>query len=133
MENIWNQIIIIVGILCVVLGILNVYNTFISGVSISNTGTIGNGYFIFLFILGFIMIYYSRASTKLHRNEEEKFNFRVTDSHNNCLKCKCCDPTSLTECKFFNIQIDENHVCDLLEPQLEEQELKDQNNMISNI
>lgn len=132
MENIWNKVIIIVGILCVFLGILNIYYTFISGVSTSNTETTGNGYFIFLIILGFIMIYYSRASVKLHRNEEEKFNFRETDSHDNCLKCKCCDPKSLTECKFFHIQIDENHVCDLLEPQLEEDELKDQNNMITN-
>ena len=132
MENIWNRIIIIVGILCVFLGIFDAYNTLTSGVTTSNSGNIGNGYFLFLFILGFILIYYSRTSLKLHKNEEEKFNFRETDSQDNCLKCKCCNPKSLTECKFFHIEIDENHVCDLLEPQIEEKMLKNQNNVIIN-
>ena len=130
MQNIWNRIIIILGILCIVLGILDVYNTFSSGPS--NTVNIGNSFFIFFFILGFLLIYYSRTSLKLHDHEENKFNFRETDSHDNCLKCKCCDPKSLTECKFFHIEIDVNHVCDLLEPQIEEEMLKDQDNMITN-
>ena len=68
----------------------------------------------FFIILGFLLIYYSRSSLKLHKDEEEKFNFRYTDSVDNCLKCKCCDPKSLSNCKFSHIEIDENHVCDLL-------------------
>ena len=129
MQNIWNRIIIILGILLIVLGILDVYNTINSGLLTLN---MGNGYFIFLFVLGFLLIYYSRTSSKLHNHEENKFNFRETDSTDNCLKCKCCDPKSFSECRFFHINIDVNHVCDLLEPQLEEEMLKDQNNMITN-
>ncbi|MGB7968691.1 MAG: hypothetical protein WCF28_03835 [Methanobacterium sp.] len=132
MKNIWNKIIIIVGILCIILGVMNGYSSFISAATISNTGNIGNGFNLFIVILGFIMIYYSRASLKLHTNEENKFNFRETDSKDNCLKCKCCNPKSLTECRFFHIEIDENHVCDLLEPQIEEEMLKNQDNVIIN-
>jgi hypothetical protein len=131
MKNIWNKIIIVVGILCILLGIMNGYSSLISGALISNTGNMGDGFNLFIVILGFIMIYYSRASLKLHKNEQSKFNFRETDSHDNCLKCKC-DQKSLTECKFFHIEIDENHVCDLLEPQIEEEMLKNQNNVIIN-
>jgi len=131
MNNNWNKISIILGILCIGLGIMDGYNNLISGELISNPGTVGNGFDLFILILGFLLIYYSRASVKLHKNEEEKFNFRETDSHDNCLKCRCCDPKSLTECKFFHIKIDENHVCDLLEPQLDEEMLKDQSNVIT--
>ena len=132
MKNGWNRIIIVLGLLLIVVGVITGYNDLISGNSTSNNGLQENGFELFMVILGFFLIYYSRTSLKLHKNEEEKFNYRETDSKDNCLKCKCCDPKSLTKCKFFHIEIDENHVCDLLEPQLEEEMLKEQNNMVSN-
>jgi hypothetical protein len=105
MKNGWNRIIIVLGLIFIVLGIITGYNDLISGYSTSNYGLQGNGFELFIVILEFFMIYYSRASLKLHKNEEEKFNFRETDSHDNCLKCKCCDPKSLTKCKFFHIEL----------------------------
>ena len=125
----WNRIIIFVGILSIGY-IINGNNNVSSGDWISNTIQ-ANGFDLFILILGFVLIFYFRASLKLHKNEEEKFDFRETDSDENCLKCRCCNPKSLTDCKFFHIKIDEHHICDLLEPQIEEEILKEQNKAIN--
>lgn len=132
MKDIRNEILFVVGILCAFYGIINVYNDLVLGYLTLLDVLQGYGFDTFMGILGIVLIYYSGTSLKLHNHEENRFNFRETDSHDNCLKCKCFDPKSLTECKFFHIEIDENHVCDLLEPQIEEEMLKDQNNMITN-
>ncbi len=126
----WNRIVIFVGILCIGYIINGSANTS-SGNVISNT-LYHNSFELFILILIFILISYYWTSFKLHKNEEDKFNFRETDSMDNCLKCECCDKKSSTKCKFFHIEIDENHVCDLLEPQIEEESSKNQNNMINN-
>ena len=58
-----------------------------------------------------------------HRKRAEKFNFRETDSDNNCRECSRFDMNSYdgfeADCKFFHIKTDEDHVCDLLKPQLD--------------
>jgi hypothetical protein len=132
MIDIRNIILFAVGILCAFFGIINVYADLVSGYLTMFDVLQGRGFDTFMGIIGILLVYYSTTSLKLHRNEDEKFNFRVTESDENCLKCRCCDPKTLTDCKFFHIKIDENHVCDLLEPQIEEEMLNKQNNAISN-
>jgi hypothetical protein len=128
MKDIRNIILFVIGITWAYFGIINVYNDLVSGYLTLFDVIQGNGFDTFIGIVGIFLIYYSATSLKLHNNEEEKFNYRITDSDENCLKCKCCNPKSLTDCKFFHIKIDEHHVCDLLGPQIEEEILKEQNN-----
>ena len=58
-----------------------------------------------------------------HRKRAEKFNFRETETDNNCRKCSRFDMNSYdgfeADCKFFHIKTDEDHVCDLLKHQLD--------------
>ena len=68
-------------------------------------------------------------------NEAKEFNFRETDNDDNCSKCNRFDKKSFDEfeanCKFFNIKTDENHICDLLQPQLEEESISNQTEDVS--
>ena len=54
----------------------------------------------------------------LNKHEEaDKFDYRETNKEDNCTKCKYYDSeydeSAKGTCKFFHINIDENHICDL--------------------
>jgi hypothetical protein len=78
-----------------------------------------------IFILGLILVLYNLARllglfsfmNKNHKDEACKFNFREINYGNNCSKCKYYNIKSVEAdnfaCKIFNIETDENHMCDL--------------------
>ena len=67
--------------------------------------------------------------------EAKKFNFRETNNDNNCSKCNRFDKKSFdgfeANCKFFHIKTDENHICDLLQTQLEKKSIANQTGYVS--
>jgi len=66
---------------------------------------------IIIIIIGLIWMYFDS------KGPDRKFNFRKTDSVDNCTKCKYYNKRSFngvdTDCKFLYIKVDEFHVCDL--------------------
>lgn len=87
-----------------------------------STGRVGSRIIfigIILIVLSLIgMVPYRKSD---HRKRAE-FNFRETDTDNNCSECSRFDMNSSdgfeSNCKFFHIKTDEDHICDLLQPQL---------------
>ena len=71
-----------------------------------------------------------------NKKNAEKFNFRETDTDDNCIECNRFDKMFFdgfeANCKFFHIKTDENHICDLLQPQLEKENLNKFNTLNSN-
>jgi len=68
-------------------------------------------------------------------HKAKEFNFRETDNDDNCSKCNRFDKKSFdgfeANCKFFHIKTDENHICDLLQPQLEEESIANKTEDVS--
>ena len=123
--NIWSTIFIGLGIICIFVGITSVGTQ-------KYTGRIGGR----IFILGIILIVLSLIGMVPKRKsdyikEAEKFSFRETDTDDNCRKCNRFDMNSFdgfeADCKFFHIKTDNNHICDLLQPQLEEENVSKSN------
>ena len=51
------------------------------------------------------------------QEQADKLDYRETNKENNCTKCKYYDSESHEStkgnCKFFHINVDEKHICDL--------------------
>ncbi len=114
--NVWSIIFIGLGIICILMGVTSLGNQVSTGRVGSRIIFIG----IILIVLSLIgMVPYRKSD---HRKRAEKFNFRETDTDNNCRECSRFDMNSYdgfeADCKFFHIKTDEDHVCDLLKPQL---------------
>ena len=129
-HNIWSIIFIGLGIICIFIGITSLGNQ-------KYTERIA----IRIIILGIILIVLSLFGMVPNRKsdnikEAEKFNFRETDTTDNCSECNRFDKGSLdgleVNCKFFHIKTDENHICDLLKPQLEDENIGKSNTINSN-
>jgi hypothetical protein len=114
--NIWSIIFIGLGIICIFIGITSL-----------GTQKYANRIGARIFIIGIILIVISLIGMVPNRKsdnkkEAEKFNFRKTDTDENCSKCSRFVKNSFdgleADCKFFHIKTDEKHTCDLLQPQL---------------
>ncbi len=75
-------------------------------------------------ILGFVLLIVGVFIPELKgtgKKSAEKLNFRETDSSENCMNCKYRYKKKINDgfedCKWFEIEIDENHICDLFEKQ----------------
>ena len=101
MKSYTGIMIIIIGIIA--LSITQIVNDRLSYFSIGAIGII---------LVGLIWMYFNSKDSK------QKFNFRKTDSEDNCTKCKYYVAKSFdgvqTNCKFLNIKVDEFHVCDFI-------------------
>jgi hypothetical protein len=116
--NIWSIIFIVLGIICIFIAITSFGNQKYANRIVGR-----------ILILGIILILISLVGMvpnwrSDYKKEAEKFNFRETDSKDNCRKCSRFDVKSFdgfeAHCKFFHIKTDVNHACDLLKPQLDE-------------
>ncbi len=127
MKYIWNIIYIVIGLICIYIGLNSGYLTLahLNSVQSNPRGYVGN-VFLLIFLYGLIMVIFSIFWTfycpKKSTGEKtaDEYNFRDTDSDENCTNCKYYDSKSLADCKLFKIKIDENYVCDLLTPSVEE-------------
>lgn len=129
-HNIWSIIFIGLGIFCIFIG----------------TTSLGNQQYaerlaVRIIILGIILIVFSLLGMVPNRKSDnikdaEKFNFRKTDNNENCGECSRFDKNSSKDsdvnCKFFHIKTDENHICDLLQPQLENENISKSNTKTNN-
>ena len=129
MKQTWKNPIFVIGIIFILIGIILTYINLKSGyitlnaknpVSGSRGSVMGGALYL---LLGLGMVFYSIVHVKSSKNKEKLFNFRDTNSSDNCLKCKYWDSQSFdgfeANCNYFHIKTDENHVCDKLKPQLE--------------
>jgi hypothetical protein len=77
-----------------------------------------------LLVVAFGLFWLIWKPRNLGTKKAEKFNYRGASDEDSCIKCKCFDMKSFdgfeAECKFFHIKIDKDHVCDIIEPQLDE-------------
>jgi hypothetical protein len=117
-HNIWSIIFVGLGILSIFIGITSSGNhTYTERASAR---------FIFFGIILIALSLFGMVPNRKSDNikEAEIFNFRETDTDDNCGKCDRFDKNSFdgleVNCKFFHIKTDENHICDLLKPQLKE-------------
>ena len=129
MKRTWNNVIFVIGIFFILISIILTYINLKSGyltlnarnpVSGARGSVMGGALYL---LLGLGMVFYSIVHMKSSKNKQESFNFRDTNSSDNCLKCKYWDSSSFdgfeANCNYFHIKTDENHVCDKLQPQLE--------------
>ena len=123
--NIWSVIFIGLGIICIFIGLTSL------GIQ-KYANRIG----VRIFILGIILIVISLIGMVPNRKsdnekEAEKFNFRETETEDNFSKCSRFVKNSFdgfeADCKFFHIKTDENHTCDLLQPQLKRKNINKSN------
>ena len=103
-----NKNLIILGILLIITAIATV----------SYLGPIAGRIAILGFVLLILGVLFPRLKTT-GKKQAEKLNYRETNSADNCMNCKYCYEKKLNEgfedCKWFEIEIDENHICDLFE------------------
>lgn len=94
------------GIVIIIIGITAFLITQIVNDRLSyfSMGAIG------IIIVGIVWIIFNSTDSK------QKYNFRETDSYNNCMKCKYYDTKSFDEhyadCKFLQIKVDKFHICE---------------------
>jgi hypothetical protein len=129
-HNIWSIIFIGLGIFCIFIGATSLGNQqYIERLAVKII-TIG----IALIVLSLLGMVPNTKSDNI--KEAEKFNFRETDNNDNCGECSRFNKKSSDEsdvnCKFFHIKTDENHKCDLLQPQLEEENVNKSNTKNTN-
>ena len=129
-HNIWSIIFILLGIICIFIGLTSLGNQRYTERLAFRIIVLG----IILIIFSFIGMVPNRKSDK--KKDAKKFNFRETDTDNSCIECNRFDKKSFdgfeTNCKFFHIKTDENHICDLLQPQMEKENLNKFNTLNSN-
>ena len=101
-----NKPLIIIGIIFIIIALASV--SFLQEIA-GRIGILG----IILLFLG-VFIPNMKATGK---KSAEKLNFREKDADDNCMTCKYSDLKMLNGsdagCKWFEIKIDDNHVCDL--------------------
>lgn len=102
MRHNWSIILIVIGIICICLSVFNL--------SYARASVAG----IVIILLGLAGLGLKTSGIE----EAKKFNYRETDSADNCLKCKYCNMKSYdgyeADCNSFKMKIDEDHVCDIL-------------------
>jgi hypothetical protein len=129
-HNIWTIIFIGLGIICILIGITSIGNQLYTERVASRIIILG----VVLIILSLFGMVPNRKSDNI--KEAEKFNFRETDTDDNCGECNRFDNSSFdgfdVYCKFFHIKTDENHICDLLQPQLDGESINNYNTKNSN-
>jgi hypothetical protein len=98
MKNKWDIIVLVAGIICFLISIVKLFP--ISA------------------LVGVVMIIFGLIGIPHFKGEQASinYNYRIVNSSFNCMNCKYChmeyfDGTS-ADCKFFEIKIDEKHVCD---------------------